>query len=75
MRRAYEQRVREVEHVFFSPLVLSAAGGMANEASDNFLQEACLLPRHQMGLPLLINHSLATQPPDIFVASFSDPNH
>ena len=29
----YEQRVREVEHASFTPLVLSATGGMANEAT------------------------------------------
>ena len=30
---AYNQRVREVEHSSFTPLVLSATGGMANEAT------------------------------------------
>jgi hypothetical protein len=29
----YEQRVREIEHASFTPLVLSATGGMANEAA------------------------------------------
>ena len=29
----YEQRVREVEHASFTPLVLSVTGGMANEAT------------------------------------------
>ncbi len=29
----YEQRVREVEHALFTPLVLSASGGMANQAT------------------------------------------
>ena len=28
-KRAYEQRIREVEHATFSPLVLSATGGLA----------------------------------------------
>ena len=32
-KRAYEQRVREVEHASFTPLVLAATGGMANEAT------------------------------------------
>ena len=31
-KRAYEQRVREIEHSSFTPLVLSATGGLANEA-------------------------------------------
>ncbi len=33
-KRAYEQRVREVEHASFTPLVLSATGGLANEATS-----------------------------------------
>ena len=33
-KRAYEQRVREMEHASFTPLVLSASGGMAREATN-----------------------------------------
>ena len=33
-KRAYEQRVREVEHASFVPLVMSATGGMAWEATN-----------------------------------------
>lgn len=33
-KRAYEQRVREIEHATFTPLVFSATGGMANEAGN-----------------------------------------
>ena len=32
-KRAYVQRVTEVEHSSFTPLVLSATGGMTNEAT------------------------------------------
>ena len=32
-KRAYKQRIREVEHATFTPLVLSATGGMASEAT------------------------------------------
>ena len=32
-KRQYEQCVREVEHASFTPLVLSATGGMANQAT------------------------------------------
>ena len=32
-KRQYEQWVREIEHTSFTPLVLSATGGMANEAT------------------------------------------
>ena len=33
IKRQYEQRLREVEHASFTPLVLSATGGMAKEAT------------------------------------------
>ena len=32
-KRAYQQRIREIEHASFTPLVLSATGGLANEAT------------------------------------------
>ena len=31
--RAYQQRVREIEHSSFTPLILSATGGMGTEAT------------------------------------------
>ena len=40
---AYEQRVREVEHSSFIPLVLSASGGMGTEASIFYKRLATLL--------------------------------
>ena len=33
-KRAYEQRIREVEHASFTPLVMSATGGLAKEATN-----------------------------------------
>ena len=42
-KRAYEQRVREVEHAMFTPIVLSATGGMANEASHFYKRLASRL--------------------------------
>ena len=33
MHRAYGQRVREVEHATFTPIVLAATGGLAHEAT------------------------------------------
>ena len=32
-KRAYDQRIREVEHATFTPLVLSATGGLARQAA------------------------------------------
>lgn len=42
-KRAYEQRVREVEHSTFTPLVLSASGGLAPQATTFYKRLAgCL---------------------------------
>ena len=40
---AYEQRTREVEHATFSPLVLSATGGLAREATTVYKRLASML--------------------------------
>jgi len=42
-RRAYGQRIREVEHASFTPLVLSATGGLAHEATIFYKRLASLL--------------------------------
>ena len=42
-RRSYEQRVQEIEHGSFTPLVLSATGGMAPAASIAYKRLASLL--------------------------------
>ena len=42
-KRAYEQRIREVEHATFSPLVLSATGGLAREANTFYKRLASML--------------------------------
>ena len=42
-KRQYEQRVREVEHASFTPLVLSATGGTANEATTFYKRLASCL--------------------------------
>ena len=42
-KRAYEQRIREVEHATFSPLVLSATGGLAREANIFYKRLASML--------------------------------
>ena len=50
-RRCYEERVREVEHATFMPVVLSASGGMGRAAASLYRRIALLLPRnilHQM---------------------------
>ena len=41
--RAYEQRVREVEHGSFTPLVMSLSGGCGNAASTCFKRLASML--------------------------------
>ena len=42
-KRAYEQRLLEVEHSSFTPLVLSATGGMARQATILYKRLASLL--------------------------------
>ena len=42
-KRAYEQRIREVEHSSFTPLVFSATGGMAKEATAFYKRLASCL--------------------------------
>ena len=41
--RAYGQRVREVEHATFTPIVLAATGGLAHEATVFYKRLASLL--------------------------------
>ena len=42
-KRAYKQRIRETEHATFSPLVLSATGGLAREANTFYKRLASML--------------------------------
>ena len=42
-KRAYEQRIREVEHATFTPIVLSATGGLAREANTFYKRLASML--------------------------------
>ncbi len=42
-KRAYVQRVHEVEHSSFTPLVLAATGGLENEATSFYKRLASLL--------------------------------
>ena len=42
-KRAYDQRIRDVEHASFTPVVLSATGGLANEATAFYKRLASLL--------------------------------
>ncbi len=42
-KRAYEQRILEVEHASFTPIVLSATGGMAKQSTSFYKRLASLL--------------------------------
>ena len=46
-KRSYEQRIREVEHGSFTPLVFSASGGMAPAATITFERLASLIAEKQ----------------------------
>ena len=58
-KRAYEQRIREVEHSTFTPLVFSATGGMGKQGTT-ILQEAGLPPCRQVGPTIQLHTMLAT---------------
>jgi len=42
-RRQYDQRVREIEHATFTPLVLSTTGGMGRAATTFYKRLAAML--------------------------------
>jgi hypothetical protein len=42
-KRAYDQRIREVEHGTFSPLVFSCTGGMSRAAVSTYKRLAALI--------------------------------
>ena len=42
-KRVYEQRIREVEHATFSPLVISVRGGLAREPNTFYKRLASML--------------------------------
>ena len=42
-RRAYEQRVREIEHSSFTPLIFSTSGGMGPAATVTYKRLASLI--------------------------------
>ncbi len=49
-KRAYEQRVQEVEHSSFTPIVLSFTGGLGNAATTCYKRLASLLSvKHDHG--------------------------
>ena len=70
---AYEQRIREVEHASFTPLVIFATGGLANEASIFYkrLASACL----KMGSPLQQHIVLAALYFGFLPPTFCYPSH
>ena len=47
-KRAYGQRIREIEHASFTPVVMSASGGLAHEATCFYKRLASLLS-HKWG--------------------------
>ena len=49
-KRAYQQRVQDVEHSSFTPLILSVTGGMGTEATTFYKRLASLLSQNWMPL-------------------------
>ena len=55
-RRAYDQRVREVEHGYFSPLVFSVSGGMGPTAKVVYKKLAAIIAsKHDQPYSQIIN--------------------
>ena len=52
-KRSYEARIREVEQSSFTPLIFSATGGMANEATTFYKCLASLLSDKWIQIMLL----------------------
>ena len=52
-KREYGQRVRDIEHGVFTPLVLSTTGGAGREATTFYKRLADLIPRSSRSLTLL----------------------
>ena len=71
-KRVYQQRVQEIEHASFTPVVLSATGGMANEATF-FLQENCFTSCTEMGPALQHHNDLASLLNNLCTPTFAHP--
>ena len=63
-RRKYDQRIREVEHASFVPLVMSCTGG-AGPCATMFLQEACITVDQKAPLQLQHSHGALANPPQL----------
>ena len=68
LKRAYEQRIHDVERGSFTPLVLSATGGLGRAATVTYRRLASLLSTKSMGLVLQHHHGLAPLSPVLFSA-------
>ena len=62
-KRAYEQRVREVEHSSFTPLIL--CNRRHGNRSNKFLQTSVIYARPEVGLPIQQHPVLAKVPLNI----------
>ena len=69
--RRHEQRIREIEHASFIPLVLSTTSGMVNEVTIFYkrLASCIYMPGYEVGLSLQLHHVLVTLPPNILSSS------
>ena len=72
-KRAHEQRIREVEHSSFTPLVFSATGGMGREATC-FYKLPGLHACSEVGSSILRHTLVAEVSSDLFPHPFSYPS-
>ena len=73
-KRAYEERVREIEHGSFLPSVFSAAGGMDTIATTVYKRLASLVAEKQ-GRPYSSTTALAKMQTELFIAEISHNVH
>ena len=69
-KRAYEQRVREVEHGSFTPLVFSATGGMGDAAKIFYKRLASMIAEKSV---TIFYHSRLAEDSSVLLPATSNP--
>ena len=73
-KRAYEQRILEIEHSSFTPLVMSSTGDLGVAATSTYKRLATLLAT-KMGPALQLYDELAEVSPIILPPAFINSGH
>ena len=73
-KRVYEQRIRDIEHGSFAPLVMSVTGGMGRIPQFIYKRLASMLS-NKWNQPYATTNGLAPMPAIVFTAPFINPCH